>query len=175
MLTPPDISDESHTYRLRSPEIGLDADTIEGIRVAAEIHDLGKIAIPAEILSRPTKLSAAEFELVKNHPRAGYDIVCHIPFPWPVADMILQHHERFDGSGYPNGIRGDQILIGARIIGVADVVEAMASHRPYRPARGIQAALDEIDRGRGTLYDPDVADACRRLWQQGRLTLEEPG
>ena len=156
-------------------EIGLDADTIEGIQIAAELHDIGKISIPVEILTRPAKLRAAEFELVKNHSRAGYDIVCNIPFPWPVADMILQHHERFDGSGYPDGIRGDRILIGARIIAVADVVEAMSSHRPYRPAKGIQVALEEIERGRGTLYDPDVADACLRLQRQGRLQIDEPG
>jgi len=152
-------------------EIGLDADAIEGIRVAAEIHDIGKISIPTEILTRPTKLHAAEFELIKTHPRAGYEIVCNIPFPWPVADMILQHHERCDGSGYPDGIRGDQILIGARIIAVADVVDAMASHRPYRPALGIESALAEIERGRGTAYDANVADACLRLFREKRYEL----
>ena len=157
---------------LIATEMGLDADTIDGIKLAAHIHDLGKIGVPAEILSRPGVLRPAEFELVKGHSRAGYEIVEGIAFPWPVAQMILQHHERLDGSGYPDGLSGDEIFVGARIIAVADVVEAMATHRPYRPARGIDAALQEIDTNRGRLYDPAVVDACLRLHQGGRLSLE---
>jgi len=152
-------------------EIGISADEIEGIVLAANIHDIGKIGVPAEILSRPGRLRPAEFELVKDHSRAGYEIVAGIKFPWPVATMILQHHERFDGSGYPDGCRGDAILIGARILAVADVVEAMASHRPYRPTRGLEAALEEIANGSGTLFDPVVAEACLGLFREGRLSL----
>jgi len=153
-------------------EMGLDEDAIAGIRVAAHIHDIGKLGVPAEILTRPGRLRPAEFELVKDHSRAGYEIVEGISFPWPVAEMILQHHERLDGSGYPDGVCGDEILIGARIIAVADVVEAMATHRPYRAARGIDAALREIETNRGRLYDPTVVDACLRVAQEGRLDLE---
>jgi PAS domain S-box-containing protein/putative nucleotidyltransferase with HDIG domain len=155
-------------------DLGLDQDTIDGIDLAARIHDIGKIAIPAEILTRSTKLSAPEWELIKTHSRVGADIIRGIAFPWPVADMIEQHHERLDGSGYPDGLRGDAICIGAQIIAVADVVEAMASHRPYRPAQGIEAALEEIEKGKGRLYDPAIADACLRLFRDGILTLEQP-
>jgi len=153
-------------------ELGLDAYTIEGINLAATIHDIGKIAIPAEILSRPTKLRPAEWELMKGHCREGYEILRSIEFPWPVADMVLQHHERWDGSGYPHGLRGEEIQRGARVIAVADVVEAMASHRPYRPARGIKAALREIEQGRGRLFEADVVDACVELFREGRLQLD---
>jgi PAS domain S-box-containing protein len=156
-------------------EVGLDPHEVDGIRLAASIHDIGKIGVPAEILTRPGKLRPAELELVKTHPRAGSEIVAGIAFPWPVAQMILQHHERLDGSGYPDGARDGDILLGARIIAVADTVEAMASHRPYRPARGVAAALDDIKDGRGTRYDPQIVDACLRLFQQGRLPLHEPG
>jgi PAS domain S-box-containing protein len=155
-------------------EIGLDDNEIEGIRLAAIIHDIGKIGVPAEILTRPAKLRPAEWELLKTHPRTGYDIVAGIDFPWPIAQMILQHHERLDGSGYPDGLRDDDILLGARIIAVADTVEAMAAQRPYRPARGLDVALDEIRDGRGIRYDPAVVDACLRLCQQGRLPLDQP-
>jgi len=153
-------------------EMGLDADTIDGIRMAAGIHDLGKIGVPAEILSRPGRLRPAEYELVKGHSRAGYEIVEGIAFPWPVAKMILQHHERLDGSGYPDGLRGDDILLGSRIIAVADVVEAMATHRPYRAAMGIDAALEEIIGSRGRLFDPAVVDACLRLHRDRRLDVQ---
>jgi len=152
-------------------EMGLDADAIDGIRMAAGIHDLGKIGVPAEILSRPGRLRPAEYELVKDHSRAGYEIVEGIAFPWPVAKMILQHHERLDGSGYPDGLRGDDILLGSRIIAVADVVQAMATHRPYRAAMGIDAALEEIVRNRGRLFDPAVVDACIRLHHDRQLDL----
>ena len=154
-------------------QLGLDESEIEGVRLAATIHDIGKIGVPAEILTRPGKLRPEERALLKIHPRTGYDIVAGIDFPWPIAEMVLQHHERLDGSGYPNGLHGDEILLGARIIAVADTVEAMAAHRPYRSARGLDAALAEIQSGRGTRYDPDVVDACVHLSEQGRLPLDQ--
>jgi len=144
-------------------EIGLSENQKECLRVAGLLHDLGKISIPAEILSKPSRLSIAEFELIKGHPQFGYDILKEIEFEWPVAQIVLQHHERMDGSGYPNGIGGDDILIESRILGVSDVVEAMASHRPYRPALGMDKALEEIEQNKGKLYDPRVADACIKV------------
>jgi PAS domain S-box-containing protein/putative nucleotidyltransferase with HDIG domain len=153
-------------------ELGLDDDNVNGIRVAATIHDIGKVTVPAEILIRPGKLRPLEWEMVKEHSRAGYEIVQDIAFPWPVAEMILQHHERLDGSGYPDGLRDEQIMLGARIIAVADTVEAMASHRPYRAALGLRAALDEIKRGSGSLFDPPVVEACLQLFRDGRLSLD---
>lgn len=152
-------------------ELGLDPFTVEGIRTAASIHDLGKISIPAEILSKPGRLLAAEYELIKQHAEAGYNIVAGIDFPWPVAEMIRQHHERLDGSGYPRGLRGDEILLGARIIAVADVVDAMTSHRPYRPGLGIEAALGQVEHDRTTLLDERAVDACLRLFRAGRIDL----
>lgn len=152
-------------------ELGLEQQIIDGITLAAEIHDIGKIGVPAEILARPGRLHPAEFELIKGHPRAGFDIVGGIKFPWPIADMIHQHHEAFDGSGYPRGLSGDGILLGARIIHVADVLEAMSSHRPYRASRGIDETLDEIEKGKGTQFDPVAADACLRLCRGGQLNL----
>lgn len=145
-------------------EMGLEASRLEGLRVGGYLHDIGKIRIPAEILSKPGKLSANEFQLVGEHPQSGYDILKGVQFPWPVAEVALQHHERFDGTGYPQGLIGDAIVLEARIIAVADVVEAMASHRPYRPSLGIPAALAEIQRGRGTSYDPKVVDAALNLF-----------
>jgi putative nucleotidyltransferase with HDIG domain len=147
-------------------ELGLDEGRIEGLRLGAMIHDIGKIYVPAEILNRPGTLTHVEFEIIKCHPQVGYDIVKDVNFPWPVAQMILQHHEHLDGSGYPNGLRGEDILLEARILSVADVVEAMATHRPYRPSRGSETAFDEIKANRGLLYDPDVVDACLRLFQE---------
>ena len=152
-------------------KIGLDEHAIVGVSLAAHIHDIGKLAVPAEILARPGPLHPAEMELVKTHSRAGHDIVAGIDFPWPVAEMILQHHERLDGRGYPQGLRGDEIVIGARIIAVADTVEAMASHRPYRPSVGLAAALDELTAGRGTAFDPVVVDACLGLFRGGELEV----
>jgi PAS domain S-box-containing protein len=152
-------------------ELGLEDDVTEGIRLAGNIHDIGKVSIPAEILVRPRKLRPYEWEMVKGHPQIGADIVRDIEFPWPVAEMILQHHERLDGSGYPRGLRGEEILIGSRIIAVADTVEAMSSHRPYRPAKGLEAGLDVITQGRGTLFDPQVVDACLRLFREGRFAF----
>ena len=145
-------------------EMGFPAERVEGMRVLGCLHDIGKIAIPAEILSKPGRLSAMEFTLIKDHPRAGYEIIKDIDFPFPVAEGILQHHERLDGSGYPHGISGPDIILEARILGVADVVEAMASHRPYRKALGLNQALEEISRNRGILYDPEVVDICKNLF-----------
>jgi len=145
-----------------SIELGLDADTTLGIGLAASIHDIGKIAVPAEILGKPGRLASAEFELIKLHPHTGHDIVAAVDFPWPIARMILEHHERIDGSGYPAGRKGEDLLLGSRVIAVADVLEAMSSHRPYRAALGVEIALATIQDGRGTLFDADVVDACGR-------------
>jgi PAS domain S-box-containing protein len=144
-------------------EMGLSGEQINGLHFAGIIHDLGKIQIPAEILSKPGRISEAEFDMIKNHPQVGYDILKKMDFPWPIAHIILEHHERMNGSGYPQGLSGKDIVLEARILGVADVVEAMSSHRPYRPALGIDKALEEISKNRGTLYDPKVVDACAKL------------
>jgi response regulator RpfG family c-di-GMP phosphodiesterase len=144
-------------------QIGLPEDRITGIRMAGAIHDLGKIAVPAEILTRPSRLSNMEFSLIKTHSKVGYDILKGIDFPWPIAETVYQHHERMDGTGYPRGLKGDEILLEARIMAIADVVEAIASHRPYRPAFGIDAAAEEISDKRGALFDPELADACLRI------------
>jgi len=146
-------------------ELGFDERRLEGLRVAGYLHDIGKITIPSEILSKPGKLSPVEFELIKGHAQASYDVLKDVEFPWPVAQVALQHHERLDGSGYPHGLKGEAILLEARIMAVADVVEAMSSHRPYRPGLGIDKALAEIERGRGSAYDPAVVDACLRLFR----------
>lgn len=153
-------------------KMGLPQDQVDGVRMAGSIHDLGKIYVPSEILNKPGKLRPTEFELVKSHSEVGYEILKTITFPWPVAEIELQHHERLDGSGYPNGIKGDEILLEARIVAVADVVESMSSHRPYRPALGIEKALEEIEVGRGTLFDERVVDACRLLFQEDGYTLD---
>lgn len=153
-------------------ECGLSEDHIEGIRMAGIIHDLGKISVPAEILSKPSRLTQNEFNLIKEHPEVGYDILKELEFPWPIAKMVLQHHEKFDGSGYPRGLSGEEILIEARIITVADVVEAMASHRPYRPSKGIKKALAEIVKNKGIHYDPDIVDACIKIFKQKKFTME---
>jgi PAS domain S-box-containing protein len=152
-------------------EMHLNKDQIDSIRMASSIHDIGKIALPAEILSKPTKLTDLEFGLIKTHSQSGYDILKDIEFPWPVADVVLQHHERMDGSGYPHGLKGENISLEARILAVADVVEAITSHRPYRPALGIDVALEEISRNRGILYDADVVDACLKLFREKGYTL----
>ncbi len=147
-------------------ELGFDQERIEGLRVAGFMHDIGKITIPSEILSKPGKLSAIEYKLIQGHAQAGYEVLKDVGFPWPVAQVALQHHERMNGSGYPQGLKREAILMEARIIAVADVVEAMASHRPYREAIGIDQALAEIERGRATVYDPVVADACLKLFRE---------
>ncbi|MFW6140755.1 MAG: HD domain-containing phosphohydrolase [Acidobacteriota bacterium] len=149
--------------RSMAKEMGLSTNQIDAIRIAGSIHDIGKISVPSEILSKPTQLTKEEFELIKQHPLVGYEILKNIDFPWPVADIVLQHHERLDGSGYPNGLKNGQISIEAKILGVADVVEAMSSHRPYRAGLGKSEALEEIKRNRGILYEPDAVDACVRL------------
>jgi PAS domain S-box-containing protein len=152
-------------------ELDLPDDEVKGIEVASTLHDIGKIAVPSEILTRPGRLSQPEFEIIKTHPEAGNQIVAQVPFPWPVAQMILQHHERIDGSGYPKGLKNDDILIGSRILAVADVISAMSAHRPYRPAKGVAAALAEIEGNRGILYDPGVVDACLRLFRDRSFQL----
>lgn len=147
-------------------EMNLPQDQVEGLHIAALIHDIGKIYVPAEILSRPTMLSESEFALLKTHPEVGYKILKNIEFKWPIAEIILQHHERLDGSGYPRGLKNEDILLESRILAVADVVEAMQSHRPYRPTRGLKTTLEEISQNRGILYDADVVDACLRLFNE---------
>jgi putative nucleotidyltransferase with HDIG domain len=154
-------------------DLALSEDEIKGIAVAALLHDIGKIAIPAEILTRPGPLSPAEFEIIKSHPEAGHLVVADVPFPWPVAQMILQHHERLDGSGYPNGLTGTDILFGSRIVAVADVVSAMSTHRPYRPAIGLAKALTEIEINQNQLYDATVVDACLRLFRERRFEARD--
>jgi HD-GYP domain-containing protein (c-di-GMP phosphodiesterase class II) len=142
------------------------------IRMAGSIHDIGKLSIPAEILSKPTKLSEIEFSLIKEHANRGYEILKDVESPWPLAEIVHQHHERMDGSGYPRNLKGEEILIEARILKVADVVEAMASHRPYRPGLGIAVALDKISSESGSKYDPGVAAACLRLCKEKGYKLE---
>jgi putative nucleotidyltransferase with HDIG domain len=154
-------------------ELGLDEDTIAGVRVAGMVHDVGKVTVPAEILTKPGRLSEIEFLLIKAHAEAGYEILRTIEFPWPVAELARQHHERLDGSGYPRGLTGDDILLEARILAVADVVEAMASDRPYRAALGLEAALAEIESGSGRLFDTSAVDACVRVFAGGEFTLAE--
>jgi PAS domain S-box/uncharacterized domain HDIG len=154
-------------------EMKLSEEQVTGVQTAAMIHDIGKIYVPAEILSKPSKLSSFEFMMITVHPQVGYDILKDIEFPWPVADIVLQHHERMDGSGYPHGLKGDAILLESRILIVADVVEAMASHRPYRPALGIDKALDEILHKKGVLYDPVVVDSCINVFMRQGFQLEE--
>jgi len=146
---------------------------IDGIRMAGTIHDIGKIGVPAEILNKPIRLTDIEFSLVKIHPLVGYNILNEIKFPWPVAKIVVQHHERMNGSGYPHGLSGEDILLEARILGVADVVEAMASHRPYRPALGIDKALEEMREKRGILYDPEVVDTCLKLFTEKGFKFKE--
>ena len=146
--------------------MGLGAEQCEGLRIAGLVHDIGKIEVPGEILSKPGKLSRIEFKLIKAHAQSGYDILKEVDFPWPVAEVARQHHERLDGSGYPLGLRGEEILPEARILAVADVVEAMTSHRPYRPSLGLSAALDEIGSKRGALYDANAVDACLALFEE---------
>ncbi len=162
----------AHLAQAMAAEMGLSQDQIEGIQMAGIIHDIGKLSVPGEILSKPAHINDIELALVKNHPQVGYDILKTIEFPWPIAQMILQHHERMDGSGYPSGISGEAILLEARILAVSDVVEAMASYRPYRPALGIDEALKEISNKKGSLYDTGVVDACLRLFNEKGFHLE---
>jgi HD-GYP domain-containing protein (c-di-GMP phosphodiesterase class II) len=153
--------------------MGFTQERIDGIRIGGSIHDIGKLSIPAEILSKPTKLTDIEFRLIKEHSRIGYEILKNVESPWPLAEMVYQHHERMNGSGYPRNLKGDEILMEARIMAVADVVEAMASHRPYRPGLGVDAALEEIEKNKGVFYDPDVVDACLKLFRDKGFELTE--
>jgi len=156
----------SNLARAIATEMGVSEDQIQGIRLAGVIHDIGKISVPGEILSKPGKISKNEFGIIKEHPQVGHNILNTVDFPWPIAQIVLQHHERMDGSGYPDGISGENILLEARILAVADVVEAMASHRPYRASLGIDIALREILKNRSSFYDPKVVDACLRLFNE---------
>jgi len=158
--------------RTIATEMGLSREKIEGIRMAGSIHDIGKLSIPAEILSKPTKLSEIEFSLIKEHAYKGYEMLKDVESPWPLAEIVYQHHERMDGSGYPRKLKGEEICMEARILAVADVVEAMASHRPYRPTLGLDAAMAEIQKNRGTLYDNTVVDACLKLFREKGFKLE---
>jgi putative nucleotidyltransferase with HDIG domain/PAS domain S-box-containing protein len=151
-------------------ELELPAHDVSAVEMAAVVHDIGKLSVPAEILTRPSKLSELEFAFIREHPANGFEILKDIPFPWPVAQIVLEHHERMDGSGYPAGLKGDEISFLARLLTVADVVEAMATHRPYRPALGVDAAIAEL-RGAPEKYDERVVDACVRLWESGDLEL----
>lgn len=150
-------------------ELGFTMERLESLCMAALIHDIGKVSVPFEILSKPTRLTEGEYTMIKSHPQVAYDIIQNIDFPWPIAKWILQHHERMNGSGYPNQLKGEEILLEARILAVSDVVEAMASHRPYRPALGIEKALEEIDQNKAILYDPAVVNACLRLFRETRF------
>lgn len=154
-------------------ELGFDENRCEGLRFAGQVHDVGKVSLPAEILVKPGRLTNWEYELVKSHTTVGHDLLAHLDFPWPLADVVRHHHERIDGSGYPDGLAGDAIGIEARIVGVADVVESMVSHRPYRPALGIEAALAELERGAGTHYDALAVAACRRLFRERDFRLPD--
>ena len=154
-------------------ELDYPGDEIRGIHLAALVHDIGKIYVPSEILSKPVGLTDNEFNIIKTHPRIGYDILGKIEFPWPIAEMVYQHHERIDGSGYPRGLKGDEIIFQARILAVADVVEAMSSHRPYRAALGLEVALEEISTGRDTKYDPDIVDACVKLFREENFAFSD--
>jgi HD-GYP domain-containing protein (c-di-GMP phosphodiesterase class II) len=153
-------------------EMGLAQEKTEGIRMAGIIHDIGKLSIPAEILSKPTKLTEIEFSLIKVHSQSGYEMLKDVESPWPLAEIVYQHHERINGSGYPRNLKGDEILMESQILAVADVVEAMASHRPYRPALGIEAALEEIEKNKGIFYDYAIADACLKLFREKGYQLK---
>lgn len=147
-------------------EMGLPEAQITGIRIGGLIHDIGKIHVPTEILTKPSKLSPLEMDVIRTHAQAGYDILRQTRFPWPIDKMVLQHHEKLDGSGYPNGLKGEDIILEARIITVADVIEAMSSHRPYRPALGIDAAMEEIRNNRGKLHDERAVDCCLAILER---------
>lgn len=152
-------------------EMGLPEDKIEGIRMAGIIHDIGKLSIPAEILTKPSKLSGIELRMIREHSRNGYEMLKNLESPWPLSEIVFQHHERIDGTGYPRKLKGDEILLEARILAVADVVEAMASYRPYRESLGIEAALAEIEKNKGVLYDTLIVEACLRLFREKHYQL----
>ena len=162
-----------HLAKAIAAQMGFDADRQEGLMIAGYLHDIGKIVVPIEILSKPKKLSVEEFELVKTHAQASYDLLKNVHFEWNIAQPVFEHHERLDGSGYPRNLKADEISIEGRILAVADVVEAMSSLRPYRAGLGIKAALIEIERGRGTLYDATVVDACLKLFNEDGYKFKE--
>jgi HD-GYP domain-containing protein (c-di-GMP phosphodiesterase class II) len=147
-------------------EMKLPQDKIEGTKIASLVHDIGKVNLPTEIISKPNKLIEVEFNLVKNYPKVGYDILKKVDFPWPIAEIVLQHQEKIDGSGYPRGLKGDEICIEAKILGVANVVEAMSSYKSYRPALSIDEALAEISKNKNILFDPEVVDTCTKLFKE---------
>ena len=147
-------------------EMKLPQDKIEGARLASLVHDVGKVNLPTEIVSKPSKLVEVEFNLIKNHPKIGYDILKRVNFPWPIAEIVFQHYEKIDGSGYPRGLKGDEILIEAKILGVANVVEAMSSYKSYRPALSIDESLAEISKNKNILFDPEVVDTCLKLFKE---------
>jgi PAS domain S-box-containing protein len=153
-------------------EMHLPEDQINCIEIAANIHDVGKVYVPSEILSKPGKLTDLEFKMPMTHPQGSYDILRNIEFPWPIAQIVLQHHERMDGSGYPQGLKGEDIVLEARVLAVADVVEAMASHRPYRAALGLNEALEEIVMNKGKLYDAEIVEACERTFAEIEFEFE---
>jgi len=147
-------------------EMKLPQDKIEGTRIASLVHDIGKVNLPTEIISKPNKLIEVEFNLIKNYPKVGYDILKKVDFPWPIAEIVFQHQEKIDGSGYPRGLKGDEILIEAKILGVANVVEAMSSYKSYRPALSVDEALAEIVENKNILFDPEVVDTCLKLFKE---------
>ncbi len=169
----------TYTHQARVTELaeaiaragGLDEDDIVGVAVAARLHDIGKMSVPSEILTFPGRLKPEAMELMKGHSRSGYDLLVGVDFPWPVADVVLQHHERIDGSGYPSGLSGDDIHLHSRIVAVADVAESMISHRPYRPALPVADAVDELESGAGTRYDQGIADACSAMLRSDTFGL----
>jgi len=153
-------------------EMKLPQDKIEGIKIASLVHDIGKVNLPSEIVRKPGKLIEVEFNLIKSHPKISYDLLKRIDFPWPIAEIVFQHHEKIDGSGYPRGLKGDEICIEAKILGVANVVEAMSSYRSYRPALIIDEALNEIDKNKNIIFDPEVVDACIKLFKEKGFKFE---
>jgi putative nucleotidyltransferase with HDIG domain len=153
-------------------KLGLESDAVQALYMAGMVHDIGKVAVPAEILTKPTHLTDLEMKMVQEHAETGYQILKDIPFPWPIADMVHQHHERLDGSGYPKGLSGDQISQGARILAVADTIEAMSTHRPYRPARGLASAMEEVRAEAGSKLDAKVVDAAFELLKEGNALQE---
>jgi PAS domain S-box-containing protein/putative nucleotidyltransferase with HDIG domain len=160
--------------RAISKNLGLSRDRTELIYIAAIVHDVGKVSVPSEVLNKPTKLTQFEWDMIKAHPEVGYEILKNVEFPWPVIDVVIQHHERLNGSGYPRGLKGDDIMLEARILSLADVVEAMSSHRPYRPELGVDKALEEISGNRGVLYDREAVNVCVNLFEEGGFHFSKP-
>ncbi len=150
-------------------EMNLLEEQIESVYIASMVHDIGKISVPTEILSKPDKINDQEYTLIKNHPETAFETLKDIETPWQITEIIMQHHERLDGSGYPLGLADEEIILEAKILGVADVIEAMSSHRPYRPSLGIDKALEEIKKNKGTLYDPRVVDSCLQLFKEKKF------